>query len=741
MKEDILKYLAEQAGRPLRIRDLSRRLQIPDEGYRAFRASLHELVHEGRIVHLRGNRYAAAERFDMVTGTVSATRHDYIFVEPEGGGDDIFVGPASTKGALHGDRVQVKVIARREKGLEGRVERILRHANESLVGFLVHDRSGWYMVPEDPNIRRHVLVDPASVGQARDDDLVVVHIEQWGTEFRDSWGRITEVLGDASDPAVETTALIRRAGLTEDFPPECRRDAEQVTREPLAAVIAGRTDLRERVVFTIDPADARDFDDAISIERRPGGGWTVGVHIADVSHYVREGSCLDTEAWARGTSVYLVGRVVPMLPEELSNEACSLRPDEESLTFSCFVSLDAEGRPTGTELADTVIRSQARLSYEQAQAVIERGGATGEVKDPRITEALIEMAGVARLLTRRRMERGTIDFDLPEPIIELDAAGNPVRLHQRPRLESHRLIEEFMILANEAVARWGHDCKLPFLYRIHEAPDPERIEEFREFLATLGFSLKKGAHTTPAALSRLLEQVEGTPVEALVNKVMLRHLRQAVYSVDNRGHFGLASQAYCHFTSPIRRYPDLVTHRLLRRYRDRAPAGPELDRLEGWLRRTAEQSTIRERAAMEAERESVKLKQIAYLEEHVGDVYPGYISGVTHFGLFVELEELLVDGLVRMSELEDDYYVYEEKNYRLVGERTGRVYRLGDRITVQVLRADRTSRQIDFLPAPLEEEPEPKPKPKSKPEPKPKSKPEPAPGRWSRTTRKRKRRR
>jgi ribonuclease R len=714
MKEDILKYLAEQAGRPLRIRELARRLQITDDGYRAFRASLHELVHEGRIVHLRGNRYAAAERFDMVTGTVSATRHDYIFVEPEGGEEDIFVGPTSTKGALHGDRVQVKVTARREKGLEGQVERILRHANESLVGFLVHDRSGWSMVPENPRIRRHVLVDPDSVGSARDDDLVVVHIDRWGTEFRDAWGRVTEVLGDASDPAVETTALIRRAGLAVDFPPECTHDAERVTRELLADVIAGRTDLRDRVVFTIDPADAKDFDDAISIERH-SDGWTIGVHIADVSHYVREGSCLDTEAWARGTSVYLVGRVVPMLPEALSNEACSLRPDEESLTFSCFVRLDAQGKPIGTELADSVIHSKARLSYEQAQAVIERGGATGEVTDPRIVEALLEMAGVARLLTKRRMERGTIDFDLPEPIIELDAAGNPVRLHQRPRLESHRLIEEFMILANEAVARWGRDLKLPFLYRIHEAPDPERIEEFREFLATLGFNLKKGAHTTPAALSRLLKQVEGTPAEALVNKVMLRHLRQAVYSVDNRGHFGLASQAYCHFTSPIRRYPDLVTHRLLRRYRDRAPAGPELDRLEGWLRRTAEQSTIRERAAMEAERESVKLKQIAFLEEHVGDVYPGYISGVTHFGLFVELEELLVDGLVHMSELDDDYYIYEEKGYRLVGQRTGRVYRLGDRITVQVLRVDRASRQVDFLPAPPEEEPAPEPKTASRP--------------------------
>jgi ribonuclease R len=702
MKEEILQHLSEQAGRPLRIRELSRRLQVPEEDYPALRASLRELVREGRIVHIRGNRYAAAERFDMVTGIVSATRHDYLFVEPEGGNEDIFVGPNATKGALHGDRVQVKVIAHREKGLEGRVERILRHANESLVGYLMRDRTGWYAVPEDPKIKPHILVDPASVTEAEEDDLVVVRIERWGNEFRSPWGKVTEVLGDAEDPEVQTAALIRRAGLAEDFPPEVEAEAERVGEEPLSAVIAARLDLRQKTVITIDPADAKDFDDAISIERHDDG-WTVGVHIADVSHYVRPDSALDTEAWQRGTSVYLVGRVVPMLPEALSNEACSLRPDEDSLTFSCFVRLDAQGRPLKTELADTVIHSQARLAYEQAQAVIERGGATPEVKDRVVVADLLEMAKVAELLTRRRMDRGTIDFDLPEPIIELDAAGNPVRLHHRPRLASHRLIEEFMILANEAVARWGEEKGLPFVYRIHDAPDPERIAEFREFVASLGFGLKKAPQTTPAMLSRLLDQVEGTPVEALVNKVMLRHLRQAVYSVDNRGHFGLASRAYCHFTSPIRRYPDLITHRLLRRYRDQVPAGPELDRLEGWLRATAEQSSLRERAAMEAERESIKLKQIAFMEEHLGDVYPGYISGVTHFGLFVELEELLVDGLIHISELGDDYYVYEEKGYRLVGERTGRVFRLGDRITVQVLKVDRASRQVDFvLPPPGE---------------------------------------
>jgi ribonuclease R len=700
LKERILKYLDEEAGRPLRIRDLARQLRIPEKEYPDFRACLRALVNEGRVLRMKGQRYGSAARSKVVNGHVSATRHEYLFVEPEGGGDDIFVGARATLGAMDGDRVQCRIRRRSPKGLEGEVIRILKHANETLVGYLTRERNTWFVVPENQKIKRDILVEPDSLDGAQEDDLVVVRVERWGSEHRNPSGSIIEVLGDARDPEVEMAALVRRAGLSEDFPEEVEAQAAREAVRLNETGMDGRLDLRQRTVFTIDPADAKDFDDAVSIERHDDGGWTIGVHIADVSHFVPERTDLDREAWRRGTSVYLVDRVIPMLPEALSNEVCSLNPGVDRLAFSCFVRLDPEGRSRGVELADSVIHSSARLTYEQAQKIIETNGPIEGASDGMVVSDLLEMAGVATLLTHHRMERGTIDFDLPEPIVELDERGIPVAVRERLRLASHRLVEEFMILANEAVAEYAEKLGLPFVYRIHDAPDPERMSEFREFVATLGYNLPGAPEVSPRVLSELLERVEDLPVEALINKVLLRHLRQAQYRVDNHGHFGLASRAYCHFTSPIRRYPDLVVHRLLRRYRDNIPAGAEYDRLEGWLRDTAEHASLRERAAMEAERESIRIKQVAYMEQHVGDVFPGYISGVTGFGFFVELEELLVDGLVQLSDLDDDYYVFDQKGYQLIGERTRKRYRLGDRIMIQVLAADRTTRELDFMPVP-----------------------------------------
>lgn len=506
--------------------------------------------------------------------------------------------------------------------------------------------------------------------------------------------------GLPDNPQAEMEDLVLRAGLSEEFPDEVEVEAHTAASHPIENEIGRRVDLREMVVFTIDPADAKDFDDAVSIQCHQDSGWTVGIHIADVSHYVRDDTRLDAEAWERGTSVYLVDRVIPMLPEALSNSACSLWPDEERLAFSCFVRLDAEGHTQGADFTDTVIRSRVRLNYEQAQQIIDAGEDADAVAGPEVTAALCEMARVAQLLTRKRRERGSIDFDLPEPIVELDEEGFPVAVHERLRLASHRMIEEFMILANEAVAQYAGNLGLPFIYRVHEEPDPKQMEEFRQFIKSLGYSLPKSAQTSPIMLSELLQRVEGKRAESLINKVLLRHMQQAHYGVDNVGHFGLASRSYCHFTSPIRRYPDLVVHRLLRRYRQEVPTGSALEHLEGWLKATAEQASEKERAAMETERDSIKLKQIAFMEQHIGDVFPGIISGVTGFGLFVELEELLVDGLIHVSDLGDDYYLYEEGRYRLVGERTGDQFRLGDRIVVQVVRADRALRQLDFIPAP-----------------------------------------
>ncbi len=508
------------------------------------------------------------------------------------------------------------------------------------------------------------------------------------------------------DLKAEIDALVADAGLSETFPDEIESETLKVARLPGRSEIDGRLDLRDEVIFTIDPSDAMDFDDAVSIEKTGDGGWRIGVHIADVSYFVKENTRLDSEAWERGTSVYLVDRVVPMLPHSLSSDACSLKPDCERLTFSCFVNLDREGRFLETELADTVIRSSARLTYEDAQLIIENGSnAVGSVT-AEVATALLEMADVARLLTRNRRERGSIDFDLPEPIVVLDDRGIPVSVKERQRLESHRLIEEFMILANEAVADYALNLGLPFIYRVHDEPDREKIDEFREFVLSLGYSMPSAKSISPGMLCALLKNVEGEKVEPLICKVMLRHMKQAMYATENTGHYGLASRAYCHFTSPIRRYPDLVAHRMLRRYRRKVPTGSSLEDLEGWMQATAEQSSERERLAAEVERDSIKLMQIAYMEKHLGDIFTGVISGVTGFGLFVELEDMMVDGLIHISDLGNDYYLFEESHHRLIGERTRRQYRIGDQIEVQVVRADRAMRQLDFIPAPEGEKPE-----------------------------------
>ncbi len=503
------------------------------------------------------------------------------------------------------------------------------------------------------------------------------------------------------DPVMEVTLIVREAGLPESFPEAVEEEAREVASEGRREAGSDRLDLRDRVVFTIDPDEAKDFDDAVSIETHDDG-WTLGVHIADVSHYVVPDSRLDAEAYARGTSVYLVDRVLPMLPEQLSNDICSLRPDEDRLTVSCFIRLDSTGRPQDIELNDSVIRSRARLTYTEAQRGLDGKGGLA----PEIESDLLEMGRLARILIKNREQRGALDLDLPEPRVTLDKDGHVTGIQPYPRHLSHRLIEEFMILANEAVATWGVNLGLPFIFRVHGEPDQERLEDFQQFLKALSLPQPKGSRMTPEALNDTLHKVRGTAVEPLVSRMLLRHMKQAEYQTDNVGHFGLASRAYTHFTSPIRRYPDLIVHRLLKRYSKVAPVGSELEDLEGWLIDAAEHAGERERIAMEAERDSIRLKQVAYLEGMVGDTFDGLVTAVMEFGLFVELNGFFVDGLIHVSELDDDYYRFEPDRFRLVGERHGRHFRLGDQFKVQLVRADRVTRHVDLVPFVEEEEKE-----------------------------------
>jgi ribonuclease R len=575
---------------------------------------------------------------------------------------------------------------------EGRIIKVLERARETVVGIYHPARNFGFVSPEDRKLRRDFFIPAGQEGGATAGSVVVVRIRDWGNDHLGPSGEIERVLGAAGSPGVDVLSVIYGHGLPLEFPAGVEAEAEAIRARGIQPEdLAGRTDLREQLVFTIDPADARDHDDALSIRPLADGLWEVGVHIADIGFYVREGSALDQEALRRGTSTYLVDRVIPMLPEALSADLGSLKPDEDRLALTLLLTLDESATVREHQLLRTVIRSRHRLSYEDAQGVIDGEGSV----TPEVDEAIRALLALSRALRAARVERGSLDFDLPEARVVLNTRGEPTDIQRVLRLESHRLIEDFMLLANETIARRAVRSRIPLLFRVHESPDADRLEQLREFAATFGHRLGRRGTPTPKDLQRLLNRVHGRPEENLLSTVVLRSMKQARYSHENLGHFGLAARTYTHFTSPIRRYPDLVVHRLSARAlidRERLPASLREEVLPDVARLASE----RERVAVEAERDSVDLKKVEFMERHLGAHFTGTISGVTAFGLFVLLDDFFVEGLVHVSWLEDDYYLFVEEQFALVGERTKQRYRLGDRLSVQVAAVNREDRKIDF---------------------------------------------
>jgi ribonuclease R len=691
----IIEYLRNEAGRPLKAKELARALDVAQEEYGRFKALLQRMEDDGSLYRVQRQRYAAPERINLTVGRLQSRRNGSGFVIPDSGGDDIFIPVEAIGSARDGDRVIAR-IERRRRGqrTEGTIIRVLERARQSVVGTFHRATRGrgdpiGYVVPEDPRMGPDVIVGPDSSGEATEGDIVVVRMLEWGEGRRAPLGEVERVLGRPDSPGVDILAIIHGHELPLEFPDAVTREAERLgSRGVSAADLAGREDLRDRLIFTIDPADAKDHDDALSI-REVDEGWEVGVHIADVSHYVREGAPLDTEAALRGTSTYLVDRVVPMLPHALSAGLCSLRPEEDRLAMSLDVVLDADGQVLRHRLYRSVIRSRHRLSYEQAQGVLE-GAAT---IDPATDGALRQLSGLARRLREQRFSRGSLDFDLPESRVVLNAAGEPTDIQRLQRLESHRLIEDFMLLANETIAARAEAPQLPFIYRVHERPDERRLQQLAEFAATFGHRLPSRAG--PRDLQALLERVRGRPEEALLSTAVLRSMKQARYSPDNAGHFGLAAHHYTHFTSPIRRYPDLVIHRLCARYFIECERpGPGLAEA---LASVARLSSERERVAVAAERDSIELKKVEFMERHLGDEFDGTVSNVRAFGFHVLLDAFHVEGLVHVSSLADDYYIYVEDRFELVGESRGQRFRVGDRVRIQVAAVDREARHIDFV--------------------------------------------
>ncbi|MBX6350742.1 MAG: ribonuclease R [Clostridia bacterium] len=695
--------MRDSAYRPLTFGELVDVFDVPPSEHDAFRRLLGQMEAEGLVVRTRTARYGVPERMNLVVGTFQGHMKGFGFVLPDRPDEeDVYVSADASGGAMHGDRVVARVERSGPDGRrrEGEVIRVLKRAVTKVVGTLERHRGHGFVVPDDRRLTQDVYVAKADLGGARDGEKVIVEITRWPSPRRGAEGRVIERLGRPDEVGVDVKSLMFQYGLPSEFPAEVEEEARRVPDRVSEAELKGRWDLRDREIFTIDGADAKDLDDAVSLERlKPeaanGAAWRLGVHIADVSHYVREGSALDREARERGTSVYLVDRVVPMLPARLSNGICSLNPGEDRLTLTVTIDFDPDGQPLRHRIAPSVIRSRRRFTYDEVEEILAAGRARGA--DARFVPTLRAMDELAQKLGALRRERGSIDFDLPEPAVVLDERGQVRDVKRRSQDRAHKLIEEFMVAANETVARHFLAQNVPFVYRVHEPPEPEKVQAFQEFLFNFGIAFQTGKEPSPRAFQEVLERIRGREEEHLISQVMLRTMRQARYATEPLGHFGLAARWYTHFTSPIRRYPDLVIHRIAHEVLEK---GQLSARRVGVLLRTlpevAAHASLMERRAMEAERESVTLKLLQFMKDRVGETIDGIVSGVTAFGVFVQLPNL-AEGLVHVSTLTDDYYKYHEKHYALIGERTGRRFRLGDRVRVKVARVDLQQRQMDFV--------------------------------------------
>ncbi|MCL4873398.1 ribonuclease R [bacterium] len=692
----VLRFMEEASPGPLTLRELVHAFGVPRAERDGFKRVIKSLVSEGLLIKTRGGRFGLPSRMNLVTGELVCHPDGYGFVVPEEGREegDIFISSRRLSGAMHGDTVVARVEGSKRGGKrEGSIIRITARAHKTIVGRFELARGFGVVIPSDERITSQIVVPLKEAAGAPHGRIVSAEITRWPAKEMAATAKIIEVLGDPDDPDVEADVILRKYGLSNRFPAAVMHEVKSVPKEVSPREIRGRTDLRERSVFTIDGETARDFDDAVSIEKT-SRGYRLWVSIADVSHYVAEGTGIDKEGYARSTSVYFPDRAIPMLPEALSNGICSLNPRVDRLTMTAELEFDETGAPVGKKFYESVIRSVERMTYTDVKKLILDEDPALSTRYAHIVPDLKLMAVLAEKLRERRAEKGSIDFDLPEPQIIIDIEGRVEDIVKSERNIAHRLIEEFMLSANRAVAEEFSSRGLPFLYRIHEEPGEDSIADFKEFLSAFGIRF---SHEGPKSFQAVLGKVEGRPEEKLVNHVLLRSMKQAVYSEENAGHFGLAFDDYTHFTSPIRRYPDLIVHRLLKLLL-RKKYGPEArERMETYLPSAAGHTSARERKAMEAEREIADLKKCQFMKDKVGDVYGGLVSGVTSFGFFVELKDWFVEGLVHVSMLADDYYIHDEKRHALVGERTKRAFRLGDEVTVKVAAVDLERRRIELV--------------------------------------------
>ena len=700
----LLKQIRDKVDHPASLRELMQALRIPREQRTTFKRHIQALVESGALVETRGRRFGLVDRMDLLVGRLTVNPGGFGFVvperPPEGLSGDLYIASHALNQAMHGDRVVARVERWRDDGrAEGTVVRILERASTAVVGrFDVDETSGvGYVTPFDRRLTMDVQVPPGESRGAAPGQMVTVEITRYPSPTRSPLGRVAEVLGSIDEPGVDIKIILRKYGIEEAHDERAVQEALRLGTGVRERDLQGRTDFRDRLTVTIDGEHARDFDDAITIERRPNGHYWLGVHIADVAHYVTEGSALDEQAYERATSVYFPERAVHMFPSELATGLCSLNPNVDRLVQSCLMEVDRHGTVVRHEFHDGVINSDARMTYTAVSAILtDRDPAVIE-QYPGLVPMFEMMRDLFHILNNRRHRRGSVDFDLREAEVIMDEEGLVEAIIASERNIAHRLIEEFMLLANETVASHLEHHDVPSLYRVHEQPDPLKVEEFEEFISGLGYSLGAPMNALePRHFQALVERIQGKPEEKPIAFLMLRTMQKARYDATNLGHFGLATRSYTHFTSPIRRYPDLVVHRALRALRHETLDEQRREELADELPEIARHTSDRERRADDAERELLAWKKVRFMADKVGDEFDGFITGVAPFGLFVELIEHFVEGLVHVSTMANDYYRFIERAHVLRGENTQRTYRLGDKVRVQVIRVDQGRRQLDL---------------------------------------------
>lgn len=699
-KERILAYMESEGYVPIKRRDMRAMLSVPQEDREKFESLINELIAEGRVFETKKGKLASPKDLQMATGTFIGHARGFGFVTPDAGGEDIFIPASETMGAMQKDRVLYKMLHKAEKGkkADGVIVRILERGQQRIVGTFEAGSKGYgFVVADDKKIAKDIFISRENTKGAVTGHKVVVEITDYGEDRRNPEGKVIEILGHINDPGVDILSVIRRYELAVEFPEEVYAEIEHLGTEVAEADKKGREDLRDLLTITIDGADAKDLDDAVSLKRLGNGNFELGVHIADVSHYVRENMALDKEAYARGTSVYLVDRVIPMLPHKLSNGICSLNPHVDRLALSCLMEVNGRGEVVSHRILESVINSDYRMTYTAVRKILEDGTPALLEQYAEILPMLEDMEELRQILGEKRRKRGSVNFDLPESKIILDENGKPIDIKPYEKSIATNMIEEFMLVCNETIAENSFWQEMPFMYRSHQEPDEDKLEKMEQFLRGFGYYLrKKDGEIHPRELQKVLQKAEETDEERIITRMVLRSMMQARYTAENGGHFGLAAKYYCHFTSPIRRYPDLEIHRMIKKMLhgelDEKASAYYRRKMPDWAKHCSKQ----ERVAEDAERDTDALKKVEFMEDKVGQIYEGIISGVTNWGIYVELPNT-IEGMVALSQMDDDYYEFDEKKMLVFGKRTKKSYRLGDKVVVSVAKVDRMMGTIDFV--------------------------------------------